>query len=178
VGAIFYGRRVERVISPQGGRLQVLRLVDDLMRQPRLPGAPFTDLAPLLDAARHAIRRRSLVFVVSDFISVPGWERSLNLLSRRHEVIAVRLTDPREVELPDVGPVVIEDAETGEQLLVDTHDGGFRRRFRESARRREAEIGGAFHRSGVDALSLSTDDDLVRAIVRMAELRRRRRLQA
>ncbi len=176
VGAIFYGRRVERVIPPRGGRIQVLRLVDDLLRQPRLPGAPFTDLSPLLDAGRHAIRRRSLVFVVSDFISVPGWERSLNLLSRRHEVIAVRLTDPREIDLPDVGPVVIEDAETGEQLLVDTHDRGFRRRFRESAHRREAEIGGAFRRSGVDELSLSTDEDLVRAIVRMAELRRRRRV--
>ena len=113
--------------------------------------------------------------MISDFISVPGWERPLNQLNRRHDVLAVRLLDPREVELPDVGPLIMEDAETGEQLYVDTHDRGFRRRFREAAAARESAVSDAFKRSGVDALTLSTDDDLVRAIVRMATLRRQRR---
>ena len=175
VGAMFYGSVVERVMPARGGRDQVLRLIDDLRLRPAQPNAPFTDLAPLLQAAAHAIKRRSLVFVVSDFISVAGWERPLSLLNRRHEVVAVRLTDPRETELPDVGPLIMQDAETGEQLYVDTHNAAFRRRFAEAARRRETEINGAFHRSGVEALSLSTDDDLVRAIVRMVTLRRRRR---
>ncbi len=175
VGAVFYGDRVERTIPARGGRTQVLRLVDDLLAHPRLPSAPFTDLSPLLDAGRKAIRRRSLVFVVSDFISAPGWERSLNLLNRRHDVLTIRLVDPRETDLPDVGPLLMEDAETGEQLYVDTHDKGFRRRFQEAAARREAAVGQAFKRSGVDAMVLSTDEDLVRAIVRMASLRRRRR---
>ena len=175
VGAVFYDSRVERTIPARGGRIQVLRLVDDLLGQPRLPGAPFTDLAPLLDAGRQAILRRSLVFVISDFISAPGWERPLDLLNRRHEVLAIRLIDPREIELPDVGPLLMEDAETGEQLYVDTHDKGFRRRFQEAAGRREAAVGDAFKRAGVDAMVLSTDEDLVRAIVRMATLRRRRR---
>ena len=175
VGAVFYGDRVERTIPARGGRLQVLRLVDDLLRHPRLASASFTDLSPLLEAGRRTIKRRSLIFVVSDFISAPGWERPLNLLNRRHEVFAVRLTDPREVELPDVGPLLMQDAETGEQLYVDTHDKGFRRRFAELAREREAAVSDAFKRSGVDALSLSTDEDLVTAIVRMATLRRRRR---
>ena len=125
--------------------------------------------------ASATIKRRSLVFIVSDFISVPGWERPLSLLNRRHEVVAVRLLDPREIELPDVGPLIMEDAETGEQLYVDTHDAAFRRRFQDAARRREAEVNGAFRRAGVEALSLSTDEDLVRAIVRMATIRRRRR---
>ena len=111
------------------------------------------------------------MFVISDFISVPGWERPLNLLTAAHEVLAVRLFDRREVELPDVGPLIMEDAETGEQLYVDTHDKGFRRRFREAADRREATLSEAFKRSGVDAVSLSTDEDLVAAIVRMATLR-------
>ena len=176
VGAVFYGSHVERTIPARGGRIQVLHLVDSLMRQPRLASAPFTDLSPLLDAGRRAIRRRSLVFVISDFISAPGWERPLHQLNRRHEVIAVRLLDPREMELPDVGPLIMEDAETGEQLYVDTHDKGFRRRFEEAARRREAAVYDAFVRSGVDALELSTDDDLVSAIVRMSTLRRRRRV--
>jgi uncharacterized protein (DUF58 family) len=175
VGAMLYDTTMERVVPARGGRDQVLRLIDDLLRQPRLEHAPFTDLAPLLEAGAAAVKRRSLVFVISDFISVPGWERQLNLLNRRHEVVAVRLHDPREVELPDVGPLIMEDAETGEQLYVDTHDARFRRRFEEAARKREAEVNAAFRRAGVEALSLSTDEDLVRAIVRMAALRRRRR---
>ena len=176
VGAIFYGGSVERTIPARGGRDQVLHLIDALMRHPRLPHAPFTDLSPLLEAGQHAVKRRSLVFIISDFISAPGWDKQLSLLNRRHEVLAVRLTDPREIELPDVGPLVMEDAETGEQIYVDTHDAGFRRRFRESAERRETQMLAAFRRSGVEALSLSTDEDLVRAIVRMATLRRRRRV--
>lgn len=175
VGAVLYGSRVERTIPARGGRVQVLRLVNDLLNQPRLARAPQTDLAPLLDAGQQAIKGRSLVFVVSDFISAPGWERSLNLLSHRHEVLAVRLFDRREVELPDVGPVVMEDAETGEQLYVDTHDRTFRRRFEEAAATREATLDAAFKRSGVDAVSMATDEDLVRAIVRMAAIRKARR---
>ena len=174
-GAMFYGSTVERIIPARGGRDQVLRLIDDLLRHPRLANAPFTDLSPLFDAGQRTIKRRSLVFIVSDFISAPGWERPLSLLNRRHEVVAVRLLDPREIELPDVGALIMEDAETGEQLYVDTHDAAFRRRFRDAAERREAEMNGAFGRAGVEALSLSTDEDLVRAIVRMATIRRRRR---
>src|SRR5687768_13228562 len=90
VGAIFYGRRIERTIPARGGRVQVLRLVNDLLKQPQLPSAPFTNLTPLLDAGLRAIRRRSLVFIVSDFISEPGWERPLRLLNQRHEVLAIR----------------------------------------------------------------------------------------
>ncbi len=175
VGAMFYGSRVERTIPARGGRIQVLRLVNDLLKQPRLPKAPFTDLTPLLEAGLHSIKRRSLIFIISDFISAPGWERPLNLLNQRHEVLAIRLWDPREVELPDIGPVIMEDAETGEQLYVDTHDKKFRQRFQEAARRREAALNEAFKRSGVDALSLSTEEDLVRAIVRFATLRQQRR---
>jgi uncharacterized protein (DUF58 family) len=175
VGALFYGSRVERTIPARGGRIQVLRLVNDLLKQPRLPKAPFTDLTPLLVAGLHAIKKRSLILIISDFISAPGWERPLNLLNQRHEVLAIRLWDPREVELPDIGPILMEDAETGEQLYVDTHDKKFRQRFQEAARRREAALNEAFKRSGVDALSLSTEEDLVRAIVRFATLRQQRK---
>jgi len=175
VGAVFYGSQVERTIPARGGRIQVLRLVNDLLRVPRLTTSSQTDLTPLLEAGQHSIKGRSLVFVISDFISVPGWERPLNLLAQRHEVLAVRLFDGREVDLPDVGALIMEDAETGEQLYVDTHDKAFRRRFREAADRREATLSEAFKRSGVDSVSLSTDEDLVEAIVRMATLRQRRR---
>jgi uncharacterized protein (DUF58 family) len=175
VGAIFYGSQVDRVIPARGGRLQVLRLVNDLLNQPRLERAPFTNLAPLLEAGLSSIKRRSLIFVISDFISEPGWEKPLSLLNRRHEVLAIRLWDRREVELPDIGPVVMEDAETGEQLYIDTRDRKFRQRFEEAARRREAQLSGAFKYAGVDALSLSTDEDLVRAIIGFVMQRQQRR---
>ena len=175
VGAVLYGGSEDRTIPPGTGRRQVLRLVNDLLGEEPLERAPMTDLSPMLAAAGKGIKRRSLVFVVSDFISEPGWDKPLSLLTRHHEVIAVRLTDPRETELPDAGPLVLQDAETGEQLYVDTGDRGFRERFAAAAVRREAGIANAFSRAGVDALPLSTDDDLVRAIVRMAQLRRRRR---
>lgn len=177
-GAIFYGSRIDRIIPARGGRTHVLRLVNDLLRQPRLSHAPFTDLTPLLRSGLHTIKQRSLVFIVSDFICAPGWERPLALLNQRHEVLAVRLWDPREVEIPDVGLVIMQDAETGEQLYVDTHDRHFRARFAAAARQREAELNATFKRAGVDLLPLSTEDDLVRAIVRFAALRQHRRRTA
>jgi uncharacterized protein (DUF58 family) len=175
VGAIFYGSRIERTIPARGGRIQVLRMVNDLLKQPHLTHAPFTDLTPLIAGGLHAIKRRALVFIISDFISAPGWERPLALLNQRHEVLAVRLWDPREIDLPDIGPIMLEDAETGEQLYVDTHDKKFRTRFAEAARQRESALSTAFKHAGVDVLSLSTEDDLVRSIVRFATLRQQRR---
>ncbi len=177
IGAVLYASQVERTIPARSGRIQVLRLINDLLRQPHLARSPFTDLTPLIYSGLNTIKRRSLVFVVSDFICAPGWEKALGLLNQRHEVMAVRLWDPHEVELPDIGPVILEDAETGEQLYVDTHDARFRQRFAEAARRRELELSQAFKRTGVDVLSLSSQEDLAGALVRFAALRKQRRQQ-
>ncbi len=175
VGAILYDNDAERAIPPRGGRAQVLRLINDIQCQQSSPGGSMTDLARLIETAHNTIKRRSLVFLVSDFICVPGWERSVDRLNRKHETLAVRLWDPREAELPDVGVVQVEDSETGEQLSVDTGDQGFRRRFREAAQRREEELAQSFRRAGVDELTLSTDEDMVLAILRFASLRNRAR---
>ena len=115
------------------------------------------------------------MFIVSDFISAPGWERPLSLLNQRHEVLAIRLWDPCEVELPDIGAMILEDAETGEQIYVDTHDKRFRQRFQEATRQRGMSLEQTFKRAGVDVLPLSTGEDLVRAIVRFVALREQRR---
>jgi len=174
VGAVFYGDRVDTVIPARGGRRHVLHLLHRVLSRPAHSGAGATRLAELIDAAFQVMERRSIVFVVSDFISAPGWAESLARLVRRHEVIAVRLYDPLEMELPDLGMVVIQDAETGEQLFVDTHDRFFRRRFAAAAERREKALRAAFREAGVDALELSTDDEIVNAILRFADLRKRR----
>ena len=171
VGAMMFGSKIQHTVPARGGRLQVLRLVNDMLKQPRLDHIPTTNLKSFLSGALNSIKRRSLVFVISDFISEPGWEKPLSLLAQRHEVLAIRLSDPREMELPDLGMVVMEDAETGEQLFVDTHDKKFRKRFAEAAQKRELELRTAFKHAGVDVLSLSTEDDLVREIVRLAKRR-------
>ena len=175
VGAIFYSGKVERVIPAQGGKLQVLRLINDLVNQPQLKKAPFTNLTSLLEMAHRTIRRRSLIFIISDFISTPGWDKPLGMLAHRHEVLAVRLYDPRESELPDIGPIVFEDAETHEQLYVDTHDKKFRKQFIKAAERRKYELNVALRRASIDMLQLSTEEDLVKEIVRFATLRKQQK---
>jgi uncharacterized protein (DUF58 family) len=175
VGAVLFNGRIERTIPARGGRIQVLRIVNDLLRQPIPARMPLTDLKLLIEGGLNSIKRRSLVFLISDFISTPGWERPLSLLNQRHEVLAIHLWDSREAELPDVGPLILEDAETGEQLYVDTHDRKFRQRFEQAARQREVALAHAFKHAGVDALSLSTDEDMIRAIVRFAALRKQHR---
>ena len=174
VGAMLYGSGVDTVIPTRGGRRHVLHLLQSIRTRPAGREAGTTQLRDLLESAASLIRRRSTVFVVSDFISEPGWERSLGLLAQRHEVVAVRLLDPLELQLPDLGLLTLRDAETGEQVLVDTHDPNFRKRFGRIAAQREAELRAALVRAGVDALELSTDADLVDAMVRFIEMRKRR----
>jgi uncharacterized protein (DUF58 family) len=173
IGAVLYDNAVERFVEPRSGRTQVLRLTRDLMR-PAADAHAATDLGGLFRAGCTTLKRRSLVFVLSDFISAPGWERSLGLLARRHEVVAVRIWDAREAGLVDAGVVVLQDAETGEQLTVDTSDPAFRARYAELVTARDHELRRAIRRAGADVYDLSTDDDLVRVLLRMIALRRRR----
>src|SRR2546423_7251217 len=140
VGALLYGSEVDTVIPARSGRRHVLHLLHRMLTRRSVEQSASTRLEDLLSTAVQAIKRRSLVFVVSDFISEPGWAKPLAHLARRHEVLAVRLYDPLEMELPDLGLVTMQDAETGEQLFVDTHDRGFRRRFAAAAEKREAEL--------------------------------------
>jgi uncharacterized protein (DUF58 family) len=174
VGAVIYRNGRFQVVPPRGGRRQVLHLLDRMQRVDDQADGKETDLAGLLKSAEQAIKRRSAIFIVSDFISTPGWGKALGLLARRHEIVAARLFDPMELALPDLGFVVLQDAETGEQLFVDTQDKGFRERFREGAERRETELRTALAHAGVDCLELATDDQLGEALLRFTGLRKRR----
>jgi len=188
VGALLYSHQVDGMLPARTGRNHVLELIQRMRQRPapqpaarRRKGAAAparqTVLADLLKSADTLIRRRSMIFVVSDFISAPGWEDALGRLARRHEVLAVRLYDPLELKLPDVGLVTIEDAESGEQLFVDTNDPAFRQRFEALAAQHEAALRTALGRAQVDTLELATNDDLLESLLRFVALRRQRARQ-
>ena len=175
IGALLYRHGPPEWLPPRSGRRQVLALLDRVLAAPPAGASSGeTDLADLLDGVHRVIRRRSVVFLVSDFLSRPGWERGLALLARRHEVVAVRLFDPLEMELPDLGFVVLEDAETDAQLFVDTHDRGFRERFAVLASEREQRLRAGLAAAGVDCLELVTGAALDAALLRFVRLRKRR----
>jgi uncharacterized protein (DUF58 family) len=175
VGALLYTDRVELILPARGGRRHVLHLIDEMQKTGNAPKpGKATRLGELLERALQAIKRRAVVIVVSDFISDPGWARALAFLGQRHDVLAVRLYDALEMDLPDLGLVTVEDAETGQQLFVDTHDAAFRRRFSALATQRETALREAFADAGADCIELATHDDLVDTLLRFARLRKRR----
>lgn len=169
-GAMIFSGRIDRLIPANGGRRQLLQILNEVTHHRPSPGS--TDLTQILKDAASTIRRRSLVFIVSDFISVPGWEQTLMPLAMRHDVVAVRLSDPLETRLPDLGFLTFQDAETGEQLFVDTNARAFRARFAAAADARERALRAAFERSGVDVLELATEDDVMDALMRFADMRK------
>jgi len=177
VGAILFDAQIEQTVPPGHGRNQVLRILSLLMQDDakRADGGRTTDLAVPLRAALGVTRRRSLVVVVSDFLSEPGWERPLALLAQKHDVVAVQVVDRREFELPAAGMMYVEDAETGEQIFVDTDDPAFQRRLRAAADERQAGLVEACRRAGTELFPVSTDEDLVRALARISLLRSRGR---
>ena len=169
-GAMIFSHGIDRTIPARGGRQQLLQILNTVLAHRARPGA--TDLKQVLADAAQRIRRRSLIFIVSDFISPPGWEKVLGALAARNDVIAVRLTDPLETHLPDLGFMTFQDAESGEQLFVDTNDGAFRARFAAAADARETALRSAFERAGVDVLELATEDDVMDALMGFAQMRK------
>jgi uncharacterized protein (DUF58 family) len=187
IGAVLFDTTVEEVVAPASGRNQVLRILSRLLQTPgpsaapdrRAPDQPSTDrrstaLAVPLRATLGIARRRSLIVIISDFITEPGWEQALAQLAHRHDVVAIQVVDRREFELPAVGMIYVEDAETGEQIFVDSNDPAFQQRLRAAADERQATLSATARTAGVDLFTVSTDEDLVRALARIAELRRRR----
>ena len=186
VGALVYSAASPRadIVIPTGqGRRHVLQLLHRL--QAAAPRASTssktkpqaTELHHLLDQAAALCKRRASVFVISDFLSqTDSWKNSLARLSRRHDVLAVQIGDPAERQLPNVGMLVLQDAETGEQMLLDGNDAGFRQRFEDAANARQAGIQEALSHAGSSHLSLMTDQALETSLIQFARLRKQRRL--
>ncbi|MFI1992281.1 DUF58 domain-containing protein [Actinoplanes sp. NPDC020271] len=178
VGAILFDNAAHQVIPPRGGRDQILRIGHELLKpapatkpaKKSKKSPPTTDLAAMLNlAAMTTSQRRSLIFVMSDFIGDPGWDRPLGMLTHRHEVVCVRIVDPAELDLPDLGVILVEDAETGEQILVDTSDPLLRSRLATQVGARETEVAEAMRRAGVAAHRITTDQDLMSVLVQMVQ---------
>jgi uncharacterized protein (DUF58 family) len=171
VGLIIFTDRIEKVVPPGKGRRHVLRVIRELLYFE--PEGKGTDIPEALNYLSNVVRRHAVVFLVSDFLA-SGYEKALAVANRRYDLIAINITDPRELELPGVGLVEFEDAETGERLTVDTTDRRFVERFERELEKRRSARDQTFKRLGVDSVSVSTDRPYVEPLERFFRMRARR----
>ncbi len=170
-GLLTFSDRIERYVPPAKGARHAMRLVREVLQpdQPR----PTTSIATACDYLVRVLRRRSTVFLISDFIDA-GYERPLRDLGRRHEVIAVVVVDPLDEALPDAGIVEVEDIERGGRLLIDSSDEGLRRRYAEAAAERRERRGATLRRAGIEELIVRTDGDAAEPVLEYFRRRSRR----
>ena len=172
VGLIVFTDCIEMFIPPKKGVSHVLRLIRELLYFS--PRKTRTDINGALDYMGRVIRKRGVVFLVSDFLAA-DFAKSMRVLARRHDMIAVSVTDPRETSLPNVGLIELEDAETGESILVDTGNARIRELYANLGQERSARLTQLFGRMSVDYIGLHTDQDYVRDLVRFFKTREQRR---
>ena len=174
VGALLYDAGTVRIVPPGTGRGHALRIGRELDRAPASRAAATTDLAAMLDAIASLARRR-LVVVISDFIGTGEWQRPLIRLAHRNDVVVLRVIDGADDALPEAGLIVVEDAETGEQVLLDSADPWFRTRFRDGVEERDAELLTGMRRAKVPLHRVDTAGDLLQTLLAVvAETGRRR----
>jgi uncharacterized protein (DUF58 family) len=180
VGLLLYTDRVERYLPPKKGRRHVLRVVRDILYH--APEGIRTDTVKALDVVNHVLHRRAVVFLISDFespkeptVARAELRRAMRQTNRRHDLIAVHVEDPHERELPDVGIVALEDAETGEIIELDTASSTVRKRFKEQSSERARRLVSDFRSEGVDTLQLQTGSPYMPALQRFFKTRVRRR---
>jgi uncharacterized protein (DUF58 family) len=180
VGLLLYTDRVERYLPPKKGRRHVLRVVRDILHH--IPQATGTDAVKALDVANRLLHRRAIVFLISDFetsaeptAARAELRRAMRRTNRRHDLVAVHVEDPREKELPDVGIVALEDAESGEVIELDTASRAVRMRFKELSSERSRRLVSDFRSEGIDTLQLQTDAPYMPALQRFFKTRERRR---
>ena len=181
VGLLLYTDRVERYLLPKKGRRHVLRVIRDILyHQPEGKG---TDSVKALDVVNHVLHRRAIVFLISDFETSKDPQaartelrRAMRQTNRRHDLIAVHVEDPREKELPNVGIVALEDAESGEIVELDTSRAIVRQRFKEHALERSRRLVMDFRAEGIDTLQLQTDMPYMPALQRFFKTRVRGRV--
>ena len=171
VGLILFTDRVERFVPPKKGRSHVMRVVTEILNAD--PEGEGTDLAVALDLLGGIGKRRTVAFLISDFIA-DQYEKPLKVVSAKHDLIPIQIADPREDELPDVGLALVEDLETGELVEVDTSDLDVRANYAREAQRQRAAREHLFRRLQLDHVTVSTDRDFVRPLTELFRLRQKR----
>jgi len=171
VGLVAFTDRIETFLRPRKGKDHVLRVIREVLYF--RPEGRATDLAQALQFLYRTVTKRAVVFVVSDFLA-EGYEQPLRVAARKHDVIAVTITDPREEDLPPIGLLDLEDAETGERVLVNASDRRTRERFRAWAAARRGARESLFRANAIDALELFTDRPYDASLVRFFHRRARR----
>jgi uncharacterized protein (DUF58 family) len=171
VGMIIFTDRVEKYIPPKKGSSHVLRLIREVLYfKPQHHG---TDINCSLEFLGRVIKRRSVVFLVSDFLS-SGYEKMLTIANKKHDLIAIKILDPRETQLPNVGFIELEDTETGEQIIIDTQSVEVRKDFQDYALREQTKLDKGFRSIDLDHISISTDRSYVEPLMTFFKVRAKR----
>ena len=171
VGLILFTDTIEKFIPPKKGKRHILRILRELLYYK--PQDKKTDIAASLEFLLRVTQKRTISFLVSDFIA-EGYEKPLAIASRKHDIIPVVITDPREISLPSIGLIELEDAETGEMLLLDTKDMSIIKQFSESAVASIEKRKNIFNSVGLDTIEVSTDTDYLPKLVSFFRRRERR----
>jgi len=171
VGLMIFSDKIEKFIPPRKGKKHVLRVIREILFYK--PQDSSTDLNVALEYLSRIIKRKSTVFLISDFLT-ENFEKSLHVANRKHDIIAISITDPREVSLPDVGLIELQDAETGETVTVDAGDASIRNLFYQSASNQRQDLNGLFRSIGVDHIDVLTDRSYIEPITRFFKMRERR----
>lgn len=171
VGLIIFTDRVEKFVAPKKGRSHVLRVIREILFfEPR---GKKTDITSAIEYLMRVTTRRTVAFLISDFIA-SGFEKRLRAANYRHDMIALRIADPRELKLPRVGLIELEDPETGERVLVNTRNAKLRNKFERASNARLAEQAKMFRSMNVDSVDIRTDSSYVEPLVRFFRMRERR----
>ncbi len=171
VGLLMFTDQIEKFIPPKKGRTHILRVIREVLYN--RPGHTGTDITQALEYLNRLLTRRSIVFILSDFLA-EDYAKPLRVASKRHDVVAVTITDPRELSLPGVGLIELEDAETGEEVLVDTGDAGWRRQYAEYNEALREARDQQFRVTGVDAIHIRTDEPYIDPLLQFFKLRERK----
>ncbi len=168
VGVLFFSDRIEKFIPPKKGKQHILRIIRELIDfEPQGAG---TDITVALEYFNNAIKKRSICFLLSDFMAKP-YEAPLRIASRRHDLVGIQLSDPRERELPDVGLLYAEDAETGEWRWIDTSSAKIRKQYAQYYQDHSAYCRTVFLKTGADLLPISTHESYVNALLKFFQKR-------
>ncbi len=171
VGLMIFSDKIEKFIPPRKGKKHVLRVIREILFHK--PQESSTDLNVALEHLSRIIKRRSTVFLISDFLT-GDFEKSLHVANRKHDIIAISITDPREVTMPDVGLIELRDAESGESIMLDTGDRSIRNAFYGDAQAHHSKLRNLFRSIGVDHIEVLTDRSYIEPVTRFFKMRARR----